>query len=47
MNTYRRNLLTGALAAVGLAATELPFVSLARAAGCAASAGADPANPRR
>jgi pimeloyl-ACP methyl ester carboxylesterase len=33
MNTYRRNLLTGALAAVGLAATELPFVSLARAAG--------------
>ncbi|OFA02319.1 alpha/beta fold hydrolase [Duganella sp. HH101] len=32
MNTRRRNLLTGALAAVGLAAAELPFASLARAA---------------
>ncbi|OEZ62146.1 alpha/beta fold hydrolase [Duganella sp. HH105] len=33
MNSQRRNLLTGALAAVGLAAAELPFASLARAAG--------------
>ncbi|GJJ02790.1 alpha/beta hydrolase [Duganella rhizosphaerae] len=32
MNTRRRNLLTGALAAVGLAAAELPFASLAHAA---------------
>ncbi len=32
MNTQRRNLLTGALAAVGLAAVELPFASLAHAA---------------
>jgi pimeloyl-ACP methyl ester carboxylesterase len=32
MNTNRRNLITGALAAIGLAATELPFMTAARAA---------------
>ena len=32
MNTERRKLLTGALAAAGLAAAELPYASLARAA---------------